>query len=142
MDRVRQSKLPFSFLRHAGLFFDLVCPPVVRDSVMEIHLYRKVLYRGVLAICPGSRDGEDGRAEFHFSGGHTFQGRCHTLAKGSIEGDIWQAGADPDALILGISFAASKQILLKTLHVASPEKQTSSIIDKDIFITTYPVPAR
>ena len=109
---------------------------------VKIHLYHKVLYRGVLAICPGSRDGEDGRAEFHFSGGHTFQGRYHTLAKDSIEGDIWQASADPDALILGISFATSKQILLNTLHVASPEKQTSSVIDKDIFITTYPVPAR
>ena len=69
-----------------------------RKLGVEILLYHKVLYRGVLAICPGSRDGEDGRAEFHFYGGHTFQGRYLTLAKDSIEGDIWQASADPDAL--------------------------------------------
>jgi len=33
MDRVRQSKLPFSFLHHAGLFFDASCHPIMRGSV-------------------------------------------------------------------------------------------------------------
>lgn len=60
----------------------------------------------------------------------------------SIEGDIWQAGGEPDALIIGISFDTGKQILLKTIHVAKPGKQTSSEVDKGIFITTYPVTVR
>jgi putative transposase len=33
MARVRQSMLPFSFLHHAGLFFDPSCHPITRDSV-------------------------------------------------------------------------------------------------------------
>jgi hypothetical protein len=33
MARVRQSMLPFSFLRHAGLFFDPSCHSIMRDSV-------------------------------------------------------------------------------------------------------------
>jgi len=111
---------------------------------ITVRLDHKVLYRGVLPICHGSRDAEDGRVEFHFVGGHTFQGEYHTRSTDSIEGDIWQASGDPDALILGISFDAGKhkQILLNTLHVASPEKQSSSELDKGLFITTFPFPVR
>ena len=82
------------------------------------------------------------RAEFHFAGGHSFKGEYRTRSADSIEGDIWEAGGDPDDLILGISFDTGKQVLLNTLHVARPEKQTSSKLDKGLFITTYPVPLR
>ena len=109
---------------------------------VTVRLDRKVLYRGILSICHGSRNAEDGHVEFHFAGGHTFQGEYTTHSVDSIEGDIWQAGGEQDALILGISFDTGKQILLNTLHIASPEKQTSSELDKGLFITTYPVPAR
>ncbi|MGA3345185.1 MAG: hypothetical protein ABSC76_09990 [Terracidiphilus sp.] len=106
---------------------------------VEIRLSGKVLYRGVLPICRGSRDAEDGRAEFHFAGGHAFQGEYSTRTTDSIEGDIWQAGGEPDVLILGISFDTGKQILLNTIHIARPGRQTSSEVDKGLFITTYPV---
>ena len=109
---------------------------------VTVRLDHKVLYSGVLLICHGSRDAEDGRVEFHFAGGHTFQGEYPTRSTDSIEGDIWQAGGEPDALILGISFDTSKQILLNTLHVARPEKQMSSELDKGLVITTSPVPVR
>lgn len=109
---------------------------------VTIRLDRKVLYSGTLMICRGSRDAEDGRAEFHFAGGHTFQGKYRTNSTDSIEGDIWEAGGDPDDLILGISFDTGKQILLNTLHIARPGKQTSSELDPGLFITTYPVPVR
>jgi hypothetical protein len=109
---------------------------------VTVRLDHKVLYRGVLSICHGSRDEEDGRVEFHFAGGHTFQGEYHTRSTDSIEGDIWQASGDPDALILGISFDAGKQILLNRLHVAKPEKKTSTELDQGLFITTCTVPSR
>lgn len=109
---------------------------------VAVRIDRKVLYRGVLPICRGSRDTEDGRVEFHFAGGHAFQGEYHTRSTDMVEGDIWQAGGEPDALILGLSFGIGKQILLNTLHVARAEKRTSSELDKGLFITTYPVPVR
>lgn len=109
---------------------------------VKISVDGKVLYRGVLPICRGSRDAEDGRVEVRFAGGHTFQGEYRTRTTDSIEGDIWQAGGEPDALIIGISFDTGKQILLNTVHVANPGKQTSSEVDKGIFITTYPVIVR
>lgn len=110
---------------------------------VTVRLDDKVLYRGVLPICHGSRDAEDGQVKFHFAGGNTFRQRGYrTRSTDSIEGDIWQAGGDPDALILGISFSTSKQELLNTLHVARPDKQTSSELGKGLFITTYPIPVR
>lgn len=109
---------------------------------VTVFLGRKVLYRGVLPICRGSRDAEDGRVMFHFAASHLFQGTYRTRSTDSIEGDIWQAGGEPDVLILGISFATRKQILLNTLHIARPDKQTSSELDKGLLITTKPLPVR
>jgi hypothetical protein len=109
---------------------------------VTVRLDRKVLYHGVLPICHGSRHAEDGRVEFHFTGGHTFQGVYHTRKTDSIEGDIWQASGESDRLILGVSFDTSKQALLNTLHIARPEKQTSSELDRGLFITTHPAPVR
>jgi hypothetical protein len=113
-----------------------------QELEVTVRLQRKVLYRGVLPICRGSRDAEDGRVEFHFAGGHVFQGEYRTRSTDSIEGNIWQAGGEPDALILGISFDTNNQILLNTLHIAKPDSQTSSELDKGLFITTYPVPVQ
>jgi hypothetical protein len=112
-----------------------------RQLGVTIRLDRKVLYSGILRICPGNRDTENGRAKFHFAGGHTFQGEYRTSSNDSVEGDIWQASGDPDDLILGVSFDTGKQILLNTLHIARPSKKTSSELDPGLFITTYPVPA-
>jgi hypothetical protein len=109
---------------------------------VTVRIDRKVLYHGVLPICHGSRDAEDGRAEFHFPGGRTFQGKYRTRPTDSIEGDIWQAGGEQDGLILGISFDTGKQILLNTIHIANPRTRMSSEVDKGLFVTTYPVTVR
>ena len=65
-----------------------------------------------------------------------FQGKYRTRSTDSIEGDIWQAGGEPGALSLGISFDTKNQILLNTLHIARPDTQTSSELHKGLFITT------
>jgi hypothetical protein len=113
-----------------------------RKLGLRVRLDRKVLYRGVLPICRGDRDAENGRVEFHFAGGHLFQGEYRTRSTDSIKGDIWRAGGEPDELILGIVFDTKNQILLNTLHIARPDRQTSSQLDKGLFIITYPVSAR
>lgn len=109
---------------------------------VTVRLDSKVLYRGVLPICRAHRDAENGKVEFRFAGGHTFQGEYPTDSTDSIEGDIWQAGGDPHDLILGVSFMTSKQELLNTVHIARPDKPTSSELDKGLSITTDPVPAQ
>jgi hypothetical protein len=109
---------------------------------VTVRLERKVLYSGVLPICRGRCDAEDGQMKFYFAGGHLFQGEYRTHSTDAIEGDIWQAGGEDDALILGISFSTKKQVLLNTLHIAKPDKLTSSELDTGLSITSDPVPVR
>jgi hypothetical protein len=101
---------------------------------VTVQLASKVLYRGVVPICRGTRNAEDGRVEFHLAGDHLFQGKYRTRSTDSIEGNIWQAGGEPGALSLGISFDTKNQILLNTLHIARPDTQTSSELHQGLFI--------
>lgn len=108
---------------------------------VSVRLDGKVLYQGFIPICRGVRDGEDGRVDFGFSSSHLFDRQYRARKTDTIEGNIWQAGGETDALILGVSFATKKQSLLNTLHVASPDRKTSTELDKGLYITTYPVSA-
>jgi len=79
------------------------------------------------------------RRIFHFSGEYTFQGTYRAGKNGTIEGNIWQAGADSDAILLGVSFVAHQQVLLNTIHVVKPGKSTQSRLDQDLFMRTDPL---
>jgi hypothetical protein len=79
------------------------------------------------------------KATFHFPGGHTFQSEYHTRKAETIEGTIWQAGADPDAILLGVSFMANNQVLLNTIHIAKPGKNTELTLDTGLVMKTYPL---
>jgi hypothetical protein len=107
---------------------------------VAVLLKGKVIYRHSIAICLRDRSAEGGRLEFYFKGGHRFQGEYPTSPTQMIEGDLWQAGGDPDAIILGISFATKNQILLNTLHIAKPDHSASSEIDAGIVVKTFPIP--
>jgi len=79
---------------------------------------------------------------FYFSGGHTFQDEFHTSKKEKIEANIWEAGADPNDILLGVSFATRDQILLNTVHIVKPGRPTQMTLDRGVVIRTYPVAAR
>ena len=105
---------------------------------VTVRLRSEVLYRGLMPICRNNRDLEEGRAKFRFSSSHLFGG-YRARKTDTIEGDIWQASGETDALILGISFSTKRQVMLNTLHIADPVKKTSSELDNGLYITTYPV---
>jgi hypothetical protein len=46
--------------------------------------------------------------------GEEFRG----LGTRTIEGNIWRAGSEADAILLGVSFVTGKRILLNTIHIA------------------------
>jgi len=50
-----------------------------------------------------------------------------------------QAGADPAAILLGVSFATKQQVLLNTIHIARPGKASISEIDRGLTVRTFPV---
>jgi len=109
---------------------------------VTVRLKSRILYEGLLPICRGNRDAEDGRAEFHFSSDRGFSGEYRARGRDPIEGDIWQVGGETDALMLGISLATKKQVMLNTLHLAKPDKPTSAELDRGLYITTAPVVTR
>jgi hypothetical protein len=56
-----------------------------------------------------------------------------------IEGNIWLAGADPDAMILGVSFTSHRSIYMNTLHIAYPDRRQVSEIEPGLVVITEPV---
>lgn len=60
-------------------------------------------------------------------------------AKQRIECDIWMAGADGNAVILGVSFDKPDVVLMNTLHMASPTNEARSEIADGLVVVTSPV---
>jgi hypothetical protein len=110
----------------------------------EMLLNGKVIHRSSFSICPISdRSKETDRKQkivaFSFKGGHVFQGEYHTTQTQTIEGNIWQAGTDPGAILFGVSFSTKKQVLLNTIHVAKPDSGSTSEIDRGLIVRTFPI---
>ena len=79
---------------------------------------------------------------FFFKGGYVFQGQYHTKPTQRIEGNIWQAGADPGVILFGVSFSAPwrhGQTLLNTIHIADAYKESSTEIDDGLIVRTFPI---
>jgi hypothetical protein len=108
---------------------------------LEVVLNGTAIYRSSFPICP-IRERSDEISKtivFTLKGGHVFQGEHHTTPAQTIEGDIWQAGADPGVILLGISFATKKQELLNTIHIARLGKPSTSEIDPGLTVRTFPI---
>jgi len=118
--------------------------PDGRTVGIDVLLDRKPIYHAQLRICQMYRKDADSkptqkRRMFNLSGGHTFQNTYHTKETEEIEGNIWQAGADPDDLLLGLSFSTKDQVLLNTIHILNPSKASKTNIDTGMVVKTYPV---
>jgi hypothetical protein len=111
---------------------------------IEVLLKGRAVFRSSFTVCltpnPKTERWQKVLA-FYFEGGQVYQGEYHTLPSQTIEGNIWQASSLPDGLMLGVSFATKKQVLLNTLHLAEPDKVSASEVDRDIVVRTFPLPS-
>ena len=101
----------------------------------------KAVYRSQFPVCRNNGPtptAEERKIVFHFKGGHVFQGEYRTLPTQTIEASIWQAGADPDSLLLGVTFVCDR-VLLNTIHVAKPDSTSMSQLDRGIVVRTFPL---
>jgi hypothetical protein len=114
-----------------------------REMGIEVLLKGKLIHSSSFPICPSDRSKNAASQQkvvvFHFKGGHVFQGEYRTAPTEVIEGNIWQAGVDSDAILLGISFMTKKQVLLNTIHVGKVGRLSTSKVDRDIVVRTFPV---
>jgi len=56
-----------------------------------------------------------------------------------ITGNIWEAGCDPNDILLGVSFDIPKRILLNTIHIALIGQVARSQLAEGLFIETIPL---
>lgn len=115
-----------------------------RNLGLVVTLDGKVVYRARFPVCRDNGPtptAEERKLVFHFKGGHVFQGKYRTVPTQKIEANIWQAGADPDALLLGVTFV-SDRVLLNTIHAAKPNSQSASRLDRGILVRTFPMHRR
>jgi len=111
---------------------------------IEVLIDKKSVYHSEIRVCQmnrGDPKSENQKKVFYVPGGRTFQSTYRTATNEKIEGNIWQAGADPDDILLGVSFATKNQVLLNTIHIAKPSKTTQSEIDAGIVVRTIPIVA-
>jgi hypothetical protein len=116
-----------------------------RKLGLEVLLNGSSLYRGSFSLrcmerAKASPKDVAGRLAFSFKGGHNFQHKYRTAPKETIEVTIWQAGAEPDGLVLGLTFATKDQIVLNTLHFAAADRNSEMLLDRGLLVRTCPLP--
>lgn len=121
---------------------------------LEVRFDGTVLYRTEFPICKADfssskRQGEEsGKIRFLFKPERsiTWEGyrdpAAVTAAGHVLNVDLWQAGADPEDLILGVSFGDEHDTYMNTVHMAFPGKRDVSNPAEGIEIVTFPVAAR
>jgi hypothetical protein len=117
--------------------------------VLEVKLDGTLLQNYTIPICQANRDSVEGRAEsrkisFPLQSSRAIKwsgyraGSVITKAGHRLDVDLWQAGADPTDLLLGVSVSDSQSIYMNTIHIAYPEKPNSTVIAKGLVVTTRP----
>ena len=83
---------------------------------IEVLLDGKAIHHSTFPICRASNPPQAKQQKivpFFFRGGHVFQGQYSTRRTKTIEGNVWKAGADPEAIVVGVSFATERRVLLE-----------------------------
>lgn len=120
---------------------------------LELRLDGRALLKNRFPVCRASRNsamsrGEAGRSSFWFrperpivwSG---YRENLDTTRVGQrLEGDFWQAGADANDFLIGVSFATSDHVTMNTVHIAHPDKADTSQVAPGLVVLTYPTPRR
>ncbi len=130
---------------HAHASTDRGARPCRSDSGIDlkITLDRTLIYHGVLAtrpeMLPDSLRERYTRAIFFFRPARSLEwDDVRTPAGERIEGNVWRAGADSDAVLLGISFVSRDRVLLNTIHIAALDSSTAFPLAAGIRSVTLP----
>lgn len=118
---------------------------------LEIKLDRQLLFQRTVATCHGARDtsaGDQRQIEFSFRAGRPLvwwgylaedAEHAETTAAGlRFTVQIWQAGADSDAMLLGVVAMVGNQLHMNTIHIASPAESDTTEIADGLRVITRP----
>ncbi len=119
------------------------------SMTLELEFDTVTVYRASFPICRASTrsaatQGQGARIEFRFQSGRPiawsgYRDAVDTTRNGEvIEANVWLAGADPEAMILGLTFMRSHRILMNTVHIAHPPTIDSTVVAPGIVVRTSP----
>jgi hypothetical protein len=116
---------------------------------LEVRFDKTTLEKVTVPLCRALRNslgsqGEAARIEFAFtpsrairwSGDREINDR--TRAGQLLEVNLWQAGADPEALTIGVSVMTRDRILMNTVHIAHSDRRDQSTLASGLTLATYP----
>ncbi len=112
--------------------------------VLEVTFDGKPIYSAAFPICQRRRidikpEPQQRILQFRFDGvPRRFGTQYRATGTEPIEGNIWEAGGERHAILLGISFATDQRVLLNTVHVARADSPSRSERVRGLVITTHP----
>ena len=118
---------------------------------VDVHVQGRVIQKLTVPICREGGTGRSsqgqraGRIDFAFRPQRSinwvgYRDRDDQTPAGQVlEGSLWQAGAEPSALVIGVSFKTADRILMNTIHIAYPDRRAESTITEGVTMATYPV---
>jgi hypothetical protein len=119
--------------------------PCRADSGIDLTVFLDStrVYHGVLAACPDllpdSLRERYTRAVFFFRPARSLMwDEVRTRSRERIEGNVWRAGTDSDAVLIGISFVARDIVLLNTIHIAALDTSTAFPLGVGLRSVTLP----
>lgn len=143
--------LPASSEEHGVWFWFSNCG--AKTLFLEAKLDAEILYSSRIPICRARRDSDASSGEartLSFSAKSSHSIRWHgyrddepvTKAGSALQLDLWQAGADPNALLIGVTVSDDHQIYMNTIHIADPDRQSATVLAKGFVINTRPLAAK
>ncbi|PYO61536.1 MAG: hypothetical protein DMD28_08760 [Gemmatimonadetes bacterium] len=113
--------------------------------VLDVTLDGKPIYSSAFPICRLHRgaikpEPQQRLLQLRFNGvPRRFGARHPSTDTVSIQGNIWEAGGERHAILLGVSFATEDKVLLNTVHLAQANAASRSERVRGLVITTRPV---
>jgi hypothetical protein len=115
--------------------------------VLEVKLDGTLLYSSTIPLCRANRGADRGespkisfsvqpRRAIEWSGYRDVD--VTTTAGHSLHLDLWQAGADPDDLLIGISVSDVDSLYMNAIYIAYPKEPNSMEIAKGLVVSTHP----
>jgi hypothetical protein len=115
-------------------------------STQEMHvvvqLSGRALYSNTFPVCTMRRadvpaDSPQKILEFSFRARAALFGpEFARLGPVDVEANIWRAGGEADALLLGVSFATPDRVLLNSVHIARARRAVRSTMAKGLVVHT------
>jgi hypothetical protein len=119
---------------------------------IRVRFDRTPIYRSSIPICHWDRLSERGRASFRFTprrplvwygyrsdeGDSTPDVGDTTAANTAFEIDLWQAGGDTDAILLGFQAVASDGLHMNSIHLLWPTKPSATTMAPGLVLETWP----